>query len=212
MTAQTPHRPSKGERTRARILDSAAELFSRSGFAAVSLRDIAAHAELTHAGVLHHFPGKESLLIEVLGRRDRIDAKLLFGTNADAPPEELLEALIGIVARNMGTPGLVALYVKISGEATAPDHPAHAYFVDRYRVLRERLAEIVSALSAQADPPLDHDPVAVAQQLLALMDGLQTQWLLEPDAVDMRASVVTFLRQLGLHVDTPQAPDPRGTA
>ncbi|HEX2315673.1 MAG TPA: TetR family transcriptional regulator, partial [Thermomonospora sp.] len=41
MTAPSPRRPTKGERTRARILDSAAELFARSGFAAVSLRDIA---------------------------------------------------------------------------------------------------------------------------------------------------------------------------
>lgn len=201
MTEQTPRKLTKGERTRASILDSAAELFSKSGFHAVSLRDIAAHAGLTHAGLLHHFPGKESLLIKVLGRRDRVDAELLFGPGVQDRPEELLGIIVGIVWRNMQTPGLVGLYVKISGEAADPEHPAHDYFVQRYRLLRERLTQAFTALFAQADPPLTHDPALVAGQLLGLMDGLQTQWLLEPDAVDMHASVVAFLHQLGLTID-----------
>lgn len=198
MTEQPPRRLSKGERTRSRILDSASELFSRSGFYAVSLRDIAAHAGLTHAGLLHHFPGKEDLLIKVLGRRDRADSRLLFPPAADAGPEELLENLIGIVARNMRTPGLVGLYAKISSEAADPGHPAHEYFVGRYRLLRERVAQILSELFSRSTPPLAHDPAAVAQELLALMDGLQTQWLLEPEAIDMHASVIAYLTRLGL--------------
>ncbi|MCQ4079728.1 TetR/AcrR family transcriptional regulator [Streptomyces sp. RB6PN25] len=191
-------RLSKGERTRTRILDSATELFSKSGFYAVSLRDIAAHAGLTHAGLLHHFPGKETLLIEVLSRRDRDDAEVLFDSDPADEPEQLLTHIVGIVERNMRTPGLVGLYVKISGEAADPDHPAHQYFVNRYRVLRGRLATALDSLAARQDPPLDYDPAQVASQLLALMDGLQTQWLLEPEAAGMRAAVVDFLARLGL--------------
>ncbi|MEW2298204.1 TetR/AcrR family transcriptional regulator [Streptomyces sp. NPDC006743] len=198
-----PRRPSKGERTRARILDSASELFSRSGFNAVSLRDIAAHAGLTHAGVLHHFPGKESLLIEVLGRRDRIDAQSVFpgivhpGTPEPGPGERL-RLLVGLVARNSRTPGLVALYTKLSAEATDPQHPAHHYFRERYRILREEMTVLIEALRAEAGPRVQGDPAVMARQLLALMDGLQTQWLMEPDAVAMEELVRDFLRRLGL--------------
>ncbi|GGU97398.1 TetR family transcriptional regulator [Actinomadura cremea] len=198
--------PTKGERTRATILDAATELFSRSGFHAVSLRDIAAQAGLTHAGLLHHFPGKEDVLVKVLGRRDRADAALLWGP--DERPEALLDAIVRIVHRNMRTPGMVGLYVKISGEATDPGHPAHDYFVQRYRVLRDALTKAFSELFAQPDPPLDHDAGIVAGQFLALMDGLQTQWLLEPEAVDMHASVVAFLRQLGLTLELSAEPAP----
>ncbi|GAA2209620.1 TetR/AcrR family transcriptional regulator [Nonomuraea monospora] len=198
MSEPTPRRGSKGERTRARILDSATELFSRSGFHAVSLRDIAAHAGLTHAGLLHHFPGKESLLIDVLSRRDEVDGELMHGRDVDLSPEELLDRIVDQVARNMGTPGLVGLYVKISGEAADPGHPAHDYFVKRYRRLRRQAAWLLGILFARSTPPLPHDPGAVAAQLIALIDGLQTQWLLDPDQVDMRAAVITFLRQLGL--------------
>lgn len=212
------HKPSKGERTRARILDSATELFSRSGFHAVSLRDIAADAGMTHAGVLHHFPGKESLLIEVLERRDRIDARELFPGIARPgapvpPPAERLRLLIGVVARNTRTPGLVALYAKLSAEATDPDHPAHGYFTRRYRLLRAELSDLVRALQDAAGHPGDLDPAVVAGQLLALMDGLQTQWLLEPGAVPMVALVRDFLDRLGLlPADGPEGADPAGEA
>ncbi|MET7275951.1 TetR/AcrR family transcriptional regulator [Streptomyces flaveolus] len=201
-----PRRLSKGERTRARILDSATELFSRAGFNAVSLRDIAAHAGLTHAGVLHHFAGKEALLTAVLGHRDRTDAQSVFPgiTHPGVPepvPAERLRMLVGLVARNSATPGLVALYTKLSAEATDPGHPAHHYFKERYRILREELTLLVEALRAAADPPPAVDPAVVARQLLALMDGLQTQWLLEPEAVAMEDLVRDYLVRLGLDPD-----------
>ncbi|MEU3223976.1 helix-turn-helix domain-containing protein [Streptomyces sp. NPDC006976] len=198
-----PRRVTKGERTRARILDSATELFARSGFHAVSLRDIAAHAGLTHAGLLHHFPGKEALLLDVLSLRDETDARRLFpgalGPGGPEPdPAERLRRLVDVVARNAGTPGLVALYAKLSAEASDPEHPAHHYFVRRYQLLRRETTGLLAELFAAAGPDARGDAAAVAQQLLALMDGLQTQWLLEPGAVDMAEQVRAFLRRYGL--------------
>ena len=203
-----PAKPTKGQRTRARVLDAAAELFSGSGFHAVSLRDIAARAGMTHAGLLHHFPGKEALLIEVLGRRDREDAHVIFRLDPDTEPRDFLAQLVGIAHRNMNTPGLVGLHAKISAEAADPEHPAHRYFVERYRLLRDRLTRAFAALAARTAPPGDYDPALPAQMLLAQMDGLQTQWLLEPDAVDMRAAMVAFFARLGLDFsDVPVFPN-----
>ncbi|MBQ1095415.1 TetR/AcrR family transcriptional regulator [Streptomyces sp. b94] len=200
----------KGERTRARVLDSATELFSRSGYNSVSLREIAAHAGLTHAGLLHHFPGKEQLLLEVLSRRDEVDAASLFPglLGGDPAPAlaaagpcaaERLNRLVAVVGRNSRTPGLVALYAKLSAEASEPGHPARAYFVKRYRLLRAEIGALLGELFESAEPPVTADPDAVAQQLLALMDGLQTQWLLEPAAVPMEGRVWEFLGNHGLH-------------
>ncbi|GAA4015727.1 TetR/AcrR family transcriptional regulator [Streptomyces marokkonensis] len=200
----------KGERTRARILDSATELFSRSGYNSVSLREIAAHAGLTHAGLLHHFPGKEPLLLEVLSRRDEDDAASLFpgllGSDP-APPvaaagpsaAERLNRLVAVVGRNSRTPGLVALYAKLSAEASEPGHPARTYFVRRYQLLRAEIGALLGELFESYEPSVAADPDAVAQQLLALMDGLQTQWLLEPAAVPMEERVWEFLGSHGLH-------------
>ncbi|MGW5878971.1 TetR/AcrR family transcriptional regulator [Nocardiopsis terrae] len=191
------NRMSKGERTRQRIIDSATELFSRSGYRAVSLRDIAAHARLTHAGVLHHFPNKEATLIHVLSRRDAVDAPLVL--DEGLTPRELIDNVVGIVERNTGTPGLVSLYVNLSAEATDPAHPAHEYFFGRYQILRGLLVPAFAALlDERAEPAPVPSPELAAQQFLALLDGLQVQWLLDPSAVDMRAAVVSFLRSLGI--------------
>lgn len=195
----TPPRMTKGERTRQRIIDSAAELFSRSGYRAVSLRDIAAHARLTHAGVLHHFPNKEATLIHVLSRRDEIDAPLVLAPGLSH--RALVENILWIVERNARTPGLVSLYVNLSAEATDPAHPAHDYFVQRYRVLRESLIGAFTVLLNGRDAPT---PEMAAQQFLALQDGLQVQWLLEPEVVNMRATALSYLRGLG--IELPEEP------
>ncbi|MDS1271133.1 TetR/AcrR family transcriptional regulator [Lipingzhangella sp. LS1_29] len=190
---------SKGERTRCRIMDSAIELFARSGYRAVSLRDISAHAGLTHAGVLHHFPNKDALLIAVLRRRDELDAPLVL--DEQLTPRERLANVVAIVARNMRTPSLVSLYTKLSAEATDPDHPAHTHFAFRYQVLRDHLvpafAELMAHTSASG-APTPVSPEVAAQQFLAVMDGLQVQWLLDPSAVDMALAVRSYLASLGI--------------
>ncbi|WP_306366395.1 TetR/AcrR family transcriptional regulator [Nocardiopsis sp. CC223A] len=199
MTDQATEGPrmTKGERTRQRIIDAAFELFSRSGYRAVSLRDIAAHAGLTHAGVLHHFPSKEATLIDVLTRRDQVDAHLVLDPGPSAA--ELIDNLVDIVERNTRTPGLVSLYAKLSAESTDPDHPANYYFTRRYRLLRDHLTSAFSVLLEDGSPV---SPGTAAVQLLALQDGLQVQWLLDPEAVDMRSATLDYLRLLGVVEET----------
>ena len=58
-----------GSTTRARILDTAEELFSRNGIAATSLRALTRAAEVNLAAVHYHFGGKEALLDAVVARR-----------------------------------------------------------------------------------------------------------------------------------------------
>ncbi|MEZ4386201.1 MAG: TetR/AcrR family transcriptional regulator [Candidatus Krumholzibacteriia bacterium] len=67
--------------TRSRLLEAAEQLFARHGFDGVSIRDIAAAAEVNVAAVNYHFQGKENLYREVLqqvvaGKRDRYLAAL----------------------------------------------------------------------------------------------------------------------------------------
>src|ERR1044071_2948561 len=58
---------------RQRVLDSALRAIAANGFHGSSLANIAADAGLTTAGLLHHFPSKEQLLVAVLAERDRLD-------------------------------------------------------------------------------------------------------------------------------------------
>jgi hypothetical protein len=55
---------------------------------------------------------------------------------------------------------------------------------------------------AAADPPVTgRDPAEAAAQLIALADGVQIQWVLDPASVDMVASLLGYLRMLGIDPD-----------
>ena len=111
---------------------------------------------------------------------------------------------------------MISLFVKLSAEATDPEHPAHAYFVARYERVVESFTEAFAARFSAHPPAIAIAPEAAARQLVALMDGLQLQWILRdptsPDAFGMTDDVVTFLRLLGIDLpgdasDTRKARD-----
>lgn len=55
------HREEKSERSRRLVLDAALRLFSRQGYRATSVRDIADAAKVSTGNLYHHFPDKESI-------------------------------------------------------------------------------------------------------------------------------------------------------
>ena len=61
--------PANESDTRERLLDAAEKLFAETGIGATSLRAVTAEAEANLASVHYHFGSKESLLLEVFGRR-----------------------------------------------------------------------------------------------------------------------------------------------
>lgn len=213
--AGTPPR-TKGERTRRRIMDSALELFGERGYTSVSLRDVAARAAITHAGMLHYFSGKEDLLITVMIDRDQQEIAALQAhverlSRRDGRPwtvdDVALPWLLWQISRNQQRPDLAPLYVKLSAEATEPSHPAHVYFRKRYARLRRTLTGSMARAFATADPPVTgRDPGEAAARLIALADGVQLQWVLDPESVDMVASLLDYLRLLGLDPG-PWSPD-----
>ncbi len=63
--------PVKGERTRQHILESAESVFRQKGFAATSINDLMAAAEVTKGGLYFHFASKEEIGLAVLERARR---------------------------------------------------------------------------------------------------------------------------------------------
>ena len=78
-----------------------------------------------------------------------------------------------------------------------PEHPAHDYFLERYRSLRERIADDLRSRQAEGRLRPDADPERLATSLIALADGLQVQWMLDP-TLDMAAELDATLRLLGI--------------
>jgi len=51
------------QETQERLLDTAADLFAKQGYAGVSMRDIARTVGITQAAIYHHFNNKEALYV-----------------------------------------------------------------------------------------------------------------------------------------------------
>jgi AcrR family transcriptional regulator len=184
----------KSTKTREGILDAALEVFAESGYRSGSLREIAAGAGLSEAGVLHHFPNKAALLEAVLDRRDELAVSQVYLHPEDGA--ETLRELIELARHNTRIPGVVELFCVLSAESTSPDHPAHAYFIRRYERSRNLLVGAFELLAAEGRLRAGVSPHEAAVSTLALMDGLQIQWLLDRDIVDMPTALADHLRSL----------------
>jgi AcrR family transcriptional regulator len=196
MSAETARRGgyAKGRERRDAILHAANDLFAVQGFHGTSLSSIAARVGLSDAGLLHHFPSKEHLLLELLALRHEHDTERVAA--ALAAHEGYLAALLGLCRENQATPGLVRLFAILAAESVDDDHPAHDWTVERYRTLRARIVPRLEREQREGriDPALDVR--LLAPQLIAMLDGLQVQWLLDPDEVDMSAVFADFAARL----------------
>ncbi len=168
------------------------ELIAERGYRRTSLAAVAERAGLTQQGLLHHFPTKQLLLVGVLEARDRWD----LASAAAASGTLRTDALAQLVDYNATRSGIVQTYTVLSADSVTEDHPARAFFESRFRAVRASMAEVLRAeygdtlpggLSAERAAPL----------LAAVMDGLQLQWLLDPEEVDMPAAFRDFLALLG---------------
>ncbi|MBT8224480.1 MAG: TetR/AcrR family transcriptional regulator [Dactylosporangium sp.] len=175
----------RGVRARLDILRAAGGLFAERGYRGAPLAAVAAEAGMTQPGLLHHFPSKEHLLMAVLAERDR-EARRRMRVVWDMGGRAALSALEDLVAHNAETRDLVQLFTVLAGESVSAEHPAHEFFTARYAQARERTRRVIERGQDRGEFRRDVDPAVVAALLLAVMDGLQIQWLLDEE-VDMRA-------------------------
>ncbi len=167
---------------RREILEGAQEVFARQGYSGSSIRQIADRVGLSESGVLHHFDDKRELLEAVLEARD---LEYL---------ERPVRSGLGIVRENAQRVEAVRLFAVVSAEATDTDHPAHDYFVRRYERTRGTTEDSFSEAQAAGAIPADLDPALAARIALAVMDGLQIQWLLDPSQ-DMVSAYSYFVER-----------------
>lgn len=211
-------RRTQAERTRARkeqLIQAAIQFFGQNGYHATRLADIAQAAGVTEPGLLHHYPSKVQLLMDVLAERDRIDQERL-GHSNPARASGLLPLLQALVEYNQTVPGLVQLFTVLVAESIDENHPGHEFFMQRYQNVRQQSLQAVQKAQRQGEIRTDISAEDLVVLVFALMDGLQIQWLYEPDQVNMarlfklftdllRQPPMTTLPQLGEedHQETP---------
>lgn len=164
----------KSAERRAQILEAAAAVFARGGYTASSVTEVARAVGMTQTGVLHHFAGgKVALLRAVLEQRDAAAEGLLAGRRG----RDFLVGLVQISRTQREQRGTVQLYTVLAAEATDPEHPAHAYFAERFARIADAVTEAFATVADDGGLRAGVEPRRAAHTLLAVTEGLQLLWL-----------------------------------
>lgn len=170
----------KGIAKRAAILENALGAFSKSGYLATSMREIATASDLTQAGLLHHFPNKEALLLAIIQEREARQ-ETFRESQAHLP---LTDRILNQLEVNEANRAETLVFSILAAEAEDESHPAHEYFLHRYRETRSIYEREFCSLRGGSE--ISNPDRIKAALLLAVWDGLQLQSLLDPD-FDLRA-------------------------
>jgi AcrR family transcriptional regulator len=178
----------KSAERRAEIVRAALEVIAERGYRGASLAAVAERVGLTQQGLLHYFPTKDALLVAVLEERDQWDA---------VPDSRWrIDLLASLVEYNAMRPAIIQTFSALLGESVTEGHPARDYFTARYARVRASMAGVLRAEYGDTLPN-GLTPERTAPLLVAVMDGLQYQWLLDPESVDMPGAFRDFLALLG---------------
>jgi len=177
----------KGVRRRQQILDSVIALLAQRGVDRASLRTVGEAIGVSHTALRHYFSSRDELLVEAYRAHEaRADGDVL------ASDASAVGLVVAAAERNRSIPGLVELYATLSTDALQEQHALTREFVrERFRSLRASLAARIAEQGRADIEPLD-----AAALVIAASDGLQIQWLLDPDEVDVGRSLAILDRLL----------------
>jgi AcrR family transcriptional regulator len=148
------------------LLDAAVEAIGEVGPAAVSLRDLARRAGVSHAAPAHHFGDKAGLLTAVAAD----GFQRLAATLRDAYRETGSFLEVGVAYVRFAVTHRAHFEVMFRPELYRTDDP------DLVRA-REMARSLLYPPAADAASGSDHDAVGAAVAAWSLMHGLATLWL-----------------------------------
>jgi AcrR family transcriptional regulator len=188
---RAPRRLSRAEKraeTRRRLLDAAAEVFRRQGFAGASVEQISAQAGFTRGAFYSNFESKEVLFVELLHERVYDDfARLIRAVPADLSPAERVvwgAERLREVYENPREDWLFELWLEcLAHAARRPEfRELAATFWSGTRALNARGLE---EGHAELGEPLPIEAKHLATAITALDIGLAVQHLVDPDEVPL---------------------------
>ncbi|HWU08175.1 MAG TPA: TetR/AcrR family transcriptional regulator [Streptomyces sp.] len=171
-----------GSARRQDILEAALEVFAERGFKNASIDAVAERAGLTRQGVMHYFPSKKRLLLEMLAFREQLNREHLDREHlADHPVGEDLPAdFAAAVAFEQSHPSFATVYSVVMAEAVTGQEPARGYVGDRLHSLQAHLTARLTERYGERLPS-GLSPSTAATAVLALVEGIHQWWLMDPE-------------------------------
>ena len=172
---RTRLRPTRAE-TRARLMDSGAELIAERGVLGTTIDEIVARAGLTRGAFYSNFKDRDDFVEAVSDQR--VEDSIARNRRALAETDGLNEYMVALRDDDTGVP----LYIELMLHAIRnPDR--RDVYAQRMHRLRNGLAPVVeqAAIDAGIEGPIHAEKIVT--MLLALEDGLTLHRLIDPDRI-----------------------------
>ena len=186
-------RQPRGDLRRQQIIDAAVELFAAKGYRGTGVAALADRVGMTGTGLLYYFGTKERLLREVVAERDRMES---IDPQREFPLALTLSSLRELGRYNVETALLTRLYLVLGAESFDEEDPLHDFFVERYELAREFVRALLDDEKAQGRIRPDVDVHAVALEVIAMIMGLEYQWMTDPARVDFGQAMESYIDEL----------------
>jgi len=177
---------------RQKILDAATALIMAKGVKGTSLADIARTAGISKGTLFYHFAAKDDLVYELTEQHfDELTRANLRRVEQmqNVPLQEILrESLMTILrAEDRGKLNLYLLQ-----EAVTEKTALKKRFAAKYREFQDMMGEFLHIVFPQMDSAKAR---TLSMMLVALLDGLIIQWLLEPERIPVD-DIASLLAQM----------------
>jgi AcrR family transcriptional regulator len=183
---------------REQLIDGAVTCLQTKGYARTTARDIAAASGANLASIGYHFGSKEALLnaalIRILEERNRFVGAIAFSSDQATPLERLTATFAAVHAIFENFRPVLVAFVEAMAQAERSSE-LRSQMAAHYGVARQGIAALLRAGLGDAAGRLEKDPGIMASLLLAMLDGLVFQWLLEPGDVPSGEELVEALAE-----------------
>lgn len=163
---------SKGEATRARIIQRALELTASVGFEGLSIGDLAQDLGLSKSGLFAHFGSKEQLQLDVLDLAAELFRQGVFdpavrADRGEAKVARLFENLLGWIS-SRGVPG-GCIFLAGAFEWDDAEGPVRQRVVEWFEKFNASLARAASVAIKEGDFRADLDPELFSYELYGIL-------------------------------------------
>jgi TetR/AcrR family acrAB operon transcriptional repressor len=193
----------EAELTRQSVLEAAIREFSRSGYAATRLEDIAHTAGVTRGAVYHHFSGgKAELFGNIIEQATQTGTQAISRAIQEGGPfldilQRILIYTLDLLAKDAQFRAAMSLLIFNSGDS--PDlTPLRSARQEQGLAQMEQIVGFFQMALEQGAVRADLDPQVAARAFLAYQNGLVLLWLSSPGIIDLEQHAAglaeTFVR------------------